>query len=283
MDQFLLQKLLQPIEALQAESKVKLEVYPHEELYRHLARSIADEIKEHNAKGEPTRLILPVGPKPHYPLLAEIINKERISCRNLYTFNMDEYLDWQGRPVPVDHPLSFRGFMDKNFFRLLDPELRLPDEHIFFPDPRNLDRLAEAIEAVGGIDTCYGGIGIHGHIAFNEPPISRYYRVTLEEFRHSTTRILPLAPETITMNASRSAGGNFLDFPPMAVTIGMKEILAARRIRLYADGGEWQRFAVRMALAGPVCIEYPVTLLQEHPDAAIITDTETAKAPVMHP
>lgn len=283
MEHALLQKLLKPIAVLQAESKVKLEVYPHEELYQHLARSIADEIKEHNAKGEPTRLILPVGPKAHYPLLAEIINKEKISCRNLYTFNMDEYLDWQGRPIPIDHPLSFRGFMEKNFFQLLDPELRLPEDHIFFPDPRNLDHLAAAIATVGGIDTCYGGIGIHGHIAFNEPPVSRYYQVTLEEFRASTTRIVPLAPETITMNAARSAGGNFLDFPPMAVTIGMKEILASRRIRLYADGGEWQRFTVRMALAGPVCIEYPVTLLQEHADAAIIADTETAQPPVMHP
>lgn len=272
----------QPIEVLRQHSSIKLEVYAKDELYVHLARSIAQEIKENNLKGRPTRLILPVGPKQHYRILAEMINRERINCHDLFTFNMDEYLDWQGRLISEDHPLSFRGYMKNNFFGLLDPELAPPDNHIHFPDPLNLDLLAEKIEEVGGIDTCYGGIGIHGHIAFNEPPISPYFQVSLEEFGNSTTRVLNLTPETITMNASRAAGGNFLEFPPMAVTIGMKEVLASKRIRLYADGGEWQRFAVRMALAGPLSITYPVTLLQRHQDAAIICDEDTAKAPDMH-
>lgn len=282
MDHLLLEKLLISIKDLAENSNIKVNIHPRKEIHHKLARMIAEEIKEQNKKGEPTRLILPVGPKPQYEILADIINKEKISCRNLFTFNMDEYLDWQGRLIPFDHPLSFRGFMQKSFFNLIDPELAIPGNQIFFPDPRNLDNLAEAIEAIGGIDTCYGGIGCHGHIAFNEPPISRFNSVTIEEFRNSTTRILPLAPETITMNAARSAGGNFPDFPPMAITIGMKEILASRRICLCADGGEWQRFAVRMALAGPVCIDYPVTLLQEHSDAIILIDEETALPPLMH-
>lgn len=283
MDHILLEKLLEPINNLVKNSNIKVSIHPRKEIYYKLARMIAEEINEQNKKGEPTRLILPVGPKPQYEILVDIINKERISCRNLFTFNMDEYLDWQGRMIPFDHPLSFRGFMQTNFFNLLDPELEIPENQIFFPDPRSLDHLAKVIETIGGIDTCYGGIGCHGHLAFNEPPISRFNSVTLEEFRKSTTRILSLAPETITMNAARSAGGNFLDFPPMAVTIGMKEILSSRRICLCADGGEWQRFAVRMALAGPVCIDYPVTLLQEHPNAILLIDEETAIPPAMHP
>lgn len=283
MDQILLDKLLQPLEYLVKDSNFTVSVYQHKEIYHKLASMIVEEIKEQNKKGERTRLILPVGPKPQYKIVADIINKERISCRNVFTFNMDEYLDWQGRMIPFDHPLSFRGFMQKNFFNLIDPELAIPENQIFFPDPRSLDHLAKVIETIGGIDTCYGGVGCHGHLAFNEPPISRFNSVTIEEFRKSTTRILPLAPETITMNAARSAGGNFLDFPPMAVTIGMEEILSSRRICVCADGGEWQRFAVRMALAGPVCVDYPVTLLQGHPNVIFLIDKETAISPIMHP
>jgi len=261
-------------------SKVRLEIVPDlKALYLHFARSIADEIKAHNAAGEPTRLILPVGPVGQYPLLVRICNKERISWRNVHTFNMDEYLDWQGRAVSSEHPLSFEGTMRRMFFERLDPELCIPADHVHFPDPLHLDRISQQIVEVGGIDTCYGGIGYHGHLAFNEPPISRWYKLTPDEFRNSLTRIVPLAPETIVMNSIRATGGNPAALPPMAVTLGMKDILAARRLRLYCQGGEWQRTVLRIALLGEEDVDYPVTLAQSHPDYMIITDMNTAQPP----
>lgn len=262
-------------------SKVRLEIVPDlYSLYRHLARSIADEIKANNVSGNPTRLILPVGPVGQYPLLVEMCNREGISWKNVYTFNMDEYLDWQGRPLPAGHPLSFEGFMRQEVFAKLDSALRIPDAQVHFPDPLDLDRISRRIEAVGGIDTCYGGIGIHGHIAFNEPPISRFYKLTPDEFRASLTRIVPLAPETIVMNSIRATGGNPAALPPMAVTLGMRDILASRQLRLYCQGGSWQRTVLRVALLGEEDVDYPVTLAQSHPDFAIITDENTAQAPV---
>ena len=89
-------------------------------LLDHFARSIADEIRAR----EVTRFILPVGPMGQYPRLAEITNRERISWRNVHVFQMDEFLDWQGRPIPLDHPLSFEGAM-RRFFASIDPELRI--------------------------------------------------------------------------------------------------------------------------------------------------------------
>jgi len=170
--------------------------------------------------------------------------------------------------------------MRRTLFDRLDPELRIPDEQIHFPDPLNLDRISQDIQAVGGIDTCYGGIGYHGHIAFNEPPISRWYQISVDEFRRSITRVVPLAEDTIVMNSIRNTGGNPHNFPPMGVTLGMADILEARRIRMYCPGGMWQRYAVRMALFGDVSVEYPATLLQEHPDYSLYLDEETAKPPV---
>lgn len=269
-----------PAAELARVSKVRLEVVKDpDSLYLHFARSIADEIKAHNESGEATRLILPVGPTGQYPVLVQICNEEGISWRNVFTFNMDEYLDWQGRPLPLDHPLSFEGYMRRVVFDQLDPELRIPEEQIHFPDPLRLEDISRKIVEVGGIDTCYGGIGIHGHVAFNEPVISRWHKLTAEEFRQSLTRILPLAPETIVLNSIRATGGNPDALPPMAVTLGMKDILAARRLRLYCDGGTWQRTILRIATCGQEDVAYPVTLAQKHLDYAIIADENTAKAP----
>lgn len=270
-----------PAEDLAAASPIPLTVLPDlDALFTHFARAILDEIAENNRAGRPTRLILPVGPVGQFPILARLSNEEGVSWRNVHTFNMDEYCDWQGRAIPVDHPLSFEGFIRRAFFDQLRPELRIPDSQIHFPDPLNLDRISAEIAAVGGIDTCYGGVGIHGHVAFNEPPISRWYTVSAEAFKQSLTRIVFLEPETIVMNGSRAAAGNFAVTPPLAVTLGMKDILAARRIRLYCQGGVWQRTALRMALFGAEDVAYPVTLLRSHPDFAIVTDENTAQPAV---
>lgn len=278
-----------PAEELAQRSPIPVTILPdRDRLFTHFARAIADEIAANNREGKPTRLILPVGPVDQFPLLVEICNRENISWRNVHTFNMDEYCDWQGRRIPVDHPLSFEGHIRRTLFSKLRPDLAIPDEQVHFPDPRALDRIGEQIDALGGIDTCYGGIGVHGHVAFNEPPISRWYKVSPDEFRASRTRLVQLAPETVVMNATRAAGGDFSALPPMAVTLGMAEIFAARRIRLYCQGGVWQRAVLRIALFGSphACaengddVDYPVTLLRRHPNLAIVTDLATAQPPL---
>ena len=270
------------VEALQDHAKIRVQILANPAaVFEHFANSLADEIKANNAAQRPTRLILPVGPIGQYPLLVERCNRERISWRNVHTFNMDEYCDWQGRMLPADHPLSFRGYMRKNVFDQLDPDLRIPEGQIHFPDPLNLDRIRQEIEAVGGIDSCYGGLGYHGHVAFNEPPISPFFTVSVEEFKASLPRVVPLAADTVVMNSIRNTGGNPKNFPAMGVTLGMGDILGARRIRMYCAGGAWQRHVVRVAMFGEETVEYPVTLLQGHPDYMLLLDEETAKPPLV--
>jgi glucosamine-6-phosphate deaminase len=269
-----------PAAGLAAAARIPLEILPDAQtLFQHMARAIADEIKANNRSGLPTRLILPVGPTLQYPLLVQICNQERISWKNVHTFNMDEYCDWQGRAIPIDHPLSFRGLMERTVFSQLDPELRISAAQVHFPDPLNLDAISRDIQQAGGVDTCYGGIGYHGHVAFNEPPFSRYSRINPDEYRRSLTRVVQLAPDTLVMNSIRNTGGDAVDFPPMGVTLGMADILASRRIRLYCPGGAWQRTVLRITLLGEVDVMYPSTLLQGHRDIIIYADQETATAP----
>jgi glucosamine-6-phosphate deaminase len=248
-------------------------------VYEHFARSVAAEIQEGDAAGRATVLIMPVGPVGGYPLLAERCNRERISWHQVQLFMMDEYLDWHARPIPEDHPLSFRGFM-RRFFEQLDAPLRPPPDQVHFPDPAQPDAGLALMRALGGVGTCYGGIGVHGHLAFNEPPLSRFREVSVDGLRQARTRVIGLAPETVVMNSIRGLGGAFDLLPPMGITLGMAECLGARRLRLCCDGGEWQRTAVRTALLGPVSVAYPVTLTQAHADVQIVCDAATAEPAV---
>lgn len=237
------------------------------------AHSIASEISENNARGEPTRLILPVGPVAQYPILCEITRRQQLDWKNVWVFAMDEFLDWQGRPIPVSHPLSFEGFLRRELLSKVD----IPNEQCVFPHPFRIDEASEKMRAIGGIDVCYGGVGYHGHVAFNEPPISRWHKIGVEQLRESLTRVVALGDDSIVIQSIHSAGGNSAAIPPMAVTLGMRDILAARKIRLYCTAGERHRAIFRIAVAGEVTTDYPVTLIQEHADAIVHTDEATAQ------
>src|ERR1700730_14937995 len=94
-----------PIAELRSQARIPFRLLPDKQsLLADFADSIASEIRAHNARGERTRLILPVGPIAQYRILVDRCNRERISWKNVFTFNMDEFLDWQGRPIPVSHP-----------------------------------------------------------------------------------------------------------------------------------------------------------------------------------
>jgi glucosamine-6-phosphate deaminase len=189
---------------------------------------------------------------------------------------MDEYLTEDGDWLPIDHPLSFRGHMKRSFLDLLDDELSPPEEQVIFPDPHDPQAVPIAMEELGGVDICYAGIGINGHIAFNEPP-EPGETMSVEEFAELPTRVLELSRETRTINSVTVADGNMEIIPPTAVTVGMKECLSAREIRLYSNR-PWQRAVIRRVLHGEVTAKVPCSLVQTH-DNASLTLTEFVAEP----
>jgi len=244
-----------------------------DELHRHFAESVADEIRSDNADGSPTALILPVGPTGGYPYLAETINREKLPVGDCHFFFMDEYCDGHGHAVSASHPLSFKRVMQELFFSRIDEELSIPDAQIVFPDHTNIDLLRARIDEAGGIGTCYGGIGIHGHLAFNEPEPG---------VADSDPRLVDLNDYTVTINAIRaSVGGNLENFPRKAFTLGIRQVLGARRIVLYCRNGspyDWANTVLRLALFGEPGDDYPVTHIRDR-NYLIVTDTETAARP----
>src|SRR5262245_25371006 len=90
-----------------------------------------------HAAGRAGTLILPVGPVDQFPILAKQINEQKVDCREVVIINMDEYLDEADQWVPLDHPLSFRGFMNRKFYDLVDTKLAPRGECRIFPDPND--------------------------------------------------------------------------------------------------------------------------------------------------
>jgi glucosamine-6-phosphate deaminase len=241
-----------------------------------MAEAMLREILDARAAGRNATLIVPVGPVDQFPILAQMINQQRIDCRDVVFINMDEYLTDDDRYVPVDHPLSFRGFMDRLFYRQVDAALVPLPEHRVFPDPQQPDRIARLIEDRGGVDVCFGGIGINGHIAFNEPP-EPGVTMTAEEFAALPTRALSLTRETRTINFV-TVGGEIAVIPRRAVTVGMAECLGARRLRLYCNR-PWQSAVVRRVLHGPVTAACPASLMRLHSDAVLSVADYVAQPP----
>jgi glucosamine-6-phosphate deaminase len=189
---------------------------------------------------------------------------------------MDEYLTDDDAWVPASHPLSFRGYMERAFYGLLDPAFAPPPEHHVFPDPRDCGAVQRLIDVRGGVDVTFGGIGINGHIAFNEPP-EPGETSSAESFAALPTRVLSLARETRTIN-SVTVGGGIEVVPRRCVTVGMKEILASRKLRFYCNR-PWQSAVVRRVLHGPVTPPCPASLLRLHPDAVLTVADYVAQPP----
>jgi glucosamine-6-phosphate deaminase len=248
-----------------------------------LVQAFADDLHEHyltlRRKGRaPVVFIVPVGPVGQFDLWAERCNRERVSLRDLALINMDEYLEGDGRAfIPIDDPLSFRGHMRDHFYGKLDPELAPLPENRLFPAPADIDAVGRAIARFSGVDVCFGGIGIMGHVAFNDPP-EFPEPVDADTFARLPTRIVRLSRETVLINSVTAARGNVDRIPRWATTVGMREILESRQIRLYMNR-DWQSAMVRKLLHGPVTAAVPASLIQRHPDALLTLTDEVARLP----
>lgn len=248
-----------------------------------MARELVDQIEQHNDAGRSLRAIIPCGPACWYDPFTQLVNNEQVSLERLVVFHMDECLDWQGNDLPLSHPYSFRGFMEEQFYGPLDAHLSVPEENRHWLDAGNVEEVRDAIWSEP-IDLTYGGWGQDGHIAYNQARREPYSCLTMDDIRNSTVRMQYNNTDTILALAQRTFGTAYQFVPPMSVTLGVKECLSAKKVRLFSDTGAWKQTALRVALFGPLTPEYPMTLLQEHPDALLTATVDTARHPVSeHP
>src|SRR5258706_5129667 len=244
-----------------------------------MARDFVDDIKKANDEGRILRAIVPCGPKSWYSPFSRMINQEKVSLKNLFVFHMDECLNWQGKLLPKNDPYNFRSFMEKYVYGEISTELQVPQEQRFFPTPALIDTIKEKISEAP-IDITLGGWGQDGHVAYNQTRRHPFSKITIEQLRNSELRVQENSLDTIIALGQRTFGGAYQFVLPMSITLGLKECLSAKKIRLYSDTGAWKQTALRVALFSEETTEYPITLLQKHPDALITATYETASHPI---
>jgi len=239
---------------------VNCEAYPSEAaLASTLARRIADLVKR-----RPDLVLgVPTGRTP-LPLYAELIaltRRELIDWSAVRTFNLDEFVG-----LGAGDPGSYHTFMHDRLFA----GLNVAPANVGFLNgrasdpPAECDRFERAIAGAGGIDLLILGIGVNGHIGFNEPGdalIARTHLVTLDEPTRAANALW--------------FGGDLRRVPRQALTMGMATILNARSIVLIATG-EAKNDAVTATLEGGVTTRVPASFLQLHPQVSVMLDDSVA-------
>lgn len=207
-------------------------------------------------------LALPTGatPLPLYAELARRCAESALSFSEVHSFNLDEYVG-----LDPEHSASYHAYMLEHFFSKVDIDMA----RVQLPNGLASDLEAEcaryerAIASVGGLDLAVVGLGVNGHLGFNEPGTPFDTR----------THVTSLAPETIDHNVRYF--GDRARVPRQAITMGIATIFEARRVLLLASG-ESKTAAVRAALEGPVSVGVPASVLQAHPHVTVVLDKDAA-------
>lgn len=244
-----------------------------DQLAAEFAAHLLDDFR--NALGggrERVAFIIPVGPVGQYQRLASTVAAAGLSLDRLTLILMDEYLDDRGNWISESDPLSFRGHVKLALLEALPGRMR---PQLVIPDPREPENIAEVIQRNGGVEVCYAGVGITGHLAFNDPLPDVH---DTAYFADLPTRVVPLCEQTRLINAVTASRGNVLRIPRLAITVGMREILASRKLRIYMNR-QWQSAALRRMAFGPVTAAFPASLVQLHRDWSLNALEEVVELP----
>ena len=230
----------------------------YDKMCKWAADYIAAKINAHK-EDRPFVLGLPTGSSP-LGVYAELIRQNKagkVTFKNVVTFNMDEYLG-----LPREHDQSYWYFMHDNFFDHID----IPAENVNILNGMAEDPWAECaryeakIASYGGIDLFLGGIGVDGHLAFNEPFTSLTSR----------TGVRDLTSDTIIVN-SRFFGNDTSKVPTQALSVGVQTVTDAKEVLILISGHNKAR-ALAASVEGGVSQKWTCSALQMHPAAIIACD-----------
>ncbi len=193
-----------------------------------------------------------------YAELVRMCAEENLDFSDVRTVNLDEYVGLDG-----SHPQSYRYFMQKHLF----DKVNIDSDNTYVPDGLAEDAEEECalydelLESFGYADIQLLGIGVNGHIGFNESA----------DCFTPETHVIKIAESTIDSNQRLFETRD--EVPRYAITVGIKGILCAERIVLIATGRK-KAEVLKATCLGPVTPQMPASILQLHPDVTIIADEE---------
>ena len=225
---------------------------------------IANMIKELvNAKPD-AKLGLATGgtPVPIYKKLIEMNKAGEVDFSRVHTVNLDEYCG-----IPGTHDQSYRYFMDTNLF----DHINIDKKNTFVASgmgdfEANARELEEKVREGGAADLQLLGIGNNGHIAFNEASDHLIAVAHTEKLTEST------------INANARFFEKTEEVPPMAIPMGMGDILAAKKVVLAATGLAKVPAIKGLIMDDVITTQNPSTMLKMHEDAVVVIDRELADA-----
>lgn len=228
----------------------------YDEMSREAAKIIADMLRK-----KPNLVLgLATGSTPLglYKELIRMYNEEGLDFSKVTTFNLDEYVG-----LPPSHDQSYHYFMYENFLNHINIDKRFT--HIPHGMAQDIHAFCEwyerRIKEMGGIDIQVLGIGVNGHIAFNEPGSSL----------GSRTRIKTLTEKTRKENARFFKNMN--EVPKYAITMGVGTVMDSKEILLLANGMK-KANAAKAAVEGPVTAMCPASIVQMHKEVYVVLDKE---------
>ena len=177
------------------------------------------------------------------------------SYKDVVTYNLDEYVG-----IDRNDPQSYYTFMNENLFSGID----IDPKNTHVPYGNTKEDCEKYEDSVNGVDIQVLGIGQNGHIGFNEPG------TPFDE----PTHIVDLTENTREANA-RFFDNDINKVPAQAITQGIGTIMKAKKILLVANGAN-KADAVKAMIEGPVSVECPASVLQNHPDVVVVIDKEAA-------
>ncbi|PRR80916.1 glucosamine-6-phosphate deaminase [Clostridium vincentii] len=193
-----------------------------------------------------------------YKELIKMNKQGTLDFSKVTTINLDEYIG-----LSPQHPQSYRFFMDENLF----DHINIDKKNTFLPNglAKNVDEEGKTydnmIDSLGGTDIQLLGIGKNGHIAFNEP----------DEKLIAGTHMTKLTESTIKANARFF--NSIEEVPKTAVTMGLGQIMKAKKILLIASGID-KAEAIKGLMSGKINTSNPSTMLQMHNDVILIADED---------
>ena len=232
------------------------------ENYDEMSRVAADMIAEIVTANPDATLGLATGSTPIgcYKLLADFCASKKVSFAHVKAVNLDEYVG-----LPATHSQSYAYFMRRNLFDHIDIDLG----NTAIPNGCADDVEEECANYCGLVerlprDVQVLGLGSNGHIGFNEPntPFD------------CSTHLVELTASTVKDNSRLFDDPN--EVPKKAITMGIAEIMQARKIILLASGANKAQ-AVYNLVKGNVTESCPASILQRHPDCVAIVDKEAGR------
>jgi glucosamine-6-phosphate deaminase len=219
----------------------------------------------------PTGICGPIGPTEQLPLVARMVNELEIDLTHAHFWAMDEWVQ-DGKPVHVNHPLSFERANRGLCFGRIRDELKMPEENLHFPTG-DLTDFRESWNRAKCL-VMQGGQGEVKHWAFNDPlqRTGAYMDVppSPEEYRQLATRKVELHPITLIQNARTSGGGVVQNVPTEAVTVGPRETWMSEKVSIWHAGTHDNPFGMRltsyMISQRITDSSVPMSLLADHPN-----------------